>query len=85
MYSAIQEIIIHENKHNKNYELHLSTPHQIILHKNPDSEIQHVKEVACKNVSINSIIFKSQILDTIISIEKKYNEITIIEKNQLIT
>ena len=70
IYSATQEIITHENKHKKKYQWHLSTPHQIILHKKPDSEIQHVKEVVCKNASMNSIIFKSQILDTIISIEK---------------
>lgn len=37
----------------------------------------------CENVLMSSIIFKSQILDAIISIEKKYNEITIIKNKPI--
>ena len=34
VHSAIQELIMHENKEKKNYELSLSTPESIVMLKN---------------------------------------------------
>lgn len=74
-YSAIQEIIIDEDKDKNKYNLHLSTPKQIVLGKNTALDLDCMNQVVYENKKINSIKFKHEILDNIISVEKEFNMI----------
>ena len=64
--SAVQEIIIYEDKGKKIYASCLSTPCKIIEGKMDDVNVNVLHEVVHKNANINYVVLKSEILDSII-------------------
>ena len=80
LHSAVQEIIISEDKNEKNCTLIFSAHDQIAEGNLVDLKVKHLHELIHKNLIINSIVLACEILENIISIEKERSMIEVPER-----
>jgi len=79
-YSASQEVLIYQNKLNNLYNLNVSTPNEIIVDEINDFECNEIQKIFYKNTKILNVKLKSEILNSIISIEKNCSNIEAIKR-----
>ena len=82
-FAALQEVLIYQNKLSTLYTLNISTPKEIIVTKLDDFDSSEISKINYQNTKIIGIKLKSEILNSIISIEKNYSSINAVDRKEI--
>lgn len=84
-HSAAQEILTHEDKHMKSFNLTFSTSSEIIVSEIGGTTSKQINRVLCKNFAITNTKLKSEIIEKVNSAENMRNLLKYQERKTQIT